>query len=132
MTLLAGCVILNEKKELLLLHRNTPTNVQWELPGGKVEHGEDPKQTAVRELKEELGLQVEINKLLDKKEFWEHDKPFTYYWFWAEITSGQPQIQEKKFDNFSYFSLPQLQNMTDLSPNVVNLISSPEVIAYLQ
>lgn len=43
---LAGCVILDEKGGLLLMHRNTPKRVQWELPGGKVEAGEEPEQTA--------------------------------------------------------------------------------------
>lgn len=131
MTTLAGCIILNEKKEMLLLHRNTPMNIQWELPGGKVEHGEDPKQSSVRELKEELGIIVSINKLVDKKEFLEHDKLFTYYWFLAEIAAGFPTIRESKFDDVRYFSLPQLQQMKDLSSNMINLLASPLVIAYL-
>jgi 8-oxo-dGTP diphosphatase len=32
----------------------------WELPGGKVEPGEDPRTTAVREIGEELGCAVEV------------------------------------------------------------------------
>ncbi len=31
----------------------------WELPGGKVEHGEHPYETVVREVREETGLSVE-------------------------------------------------------------------------
>lgn len=33
---------------------------RWELPGGKVEPGEDPVATAVREIAEELGCSVEV------------------------------------------------------------------------
>ena len=36
----------------------------WEFPGGKREEGEDGEQTIVREIREELGALVEVEKLL--------------------------------------------------------------------
>lgn len=38
---------------------------EWELPGGRLEPGETPKQCVVREIAEELGIAVEVAALLD-------------------------------------------------------------------
>lgn len=37
----------------------------WTLPGGGLDHGEDPREGAIRELREETGLDGEIMALLD-------------------------------------------------------------------
>lgn len=37
---------------------------EWGLPGGKVDRGEQPAETAVREMREELGYEVEAKELV--------------------------------------------------------------------
>lgn len=38
---------------------------EWELPGGRLEHGESPEHCVVREIEEELGIDVQAERLLD-------------------------------------------------------------------
>ena len=50
-------------KKFLILQRSTKETSMhglWELPGGKVEEGETPRQTAVIEVKEEAGLDIKL------------------------------------------------------------------------
>jgi mutator protein MutT len=58
----AGGCILNEKGEVLLQRRGD--GKKWGIPGGAIELGETPQMAAIREVKEETGLDVEVNNLI--------------------------------------------------------------------
>lgn len=53
----AATIVLNDKKEILLI--KGPIR-GWEMPGGIVEEGESLKEAAIRETKEESGIEVEV------------------------------------------------------------------------
>ena len=55
----AAAIVLNEKGEILLI--KGPRR-GWEMPGGQVEEGESLKDAAIRETKEECGLDIMITK----------------------------------------------------------------------
>jgi len=56
----AACALVDTDGRVLLAQRpaGKPMAGLWEFPGGKVEGGERPEQTLIRELKEELGILV--------------------------------------------------------------------------
>ena len=65
-------IITNEAGEMLLLRRSAANSSFvgcWELPGGKVDPGEDFATAVLRETKEETGLDVEITGLAGATEF---------------------------------------------------------------
>ena len=58
--IVAACALINEDGALLIARRpaGRPLAGLWEFPGGKVEAGEEPEDALVRELREELGIEV--------------------------------------------------------------------------
>ena len=60
----AAAVVFNKAGQVLLVEHVFRPNYNWGLPGGWVEPGEDPADTIRRELKEELGLAIEVKQLL--------------------------------------------------------------------
>jgi 8-oxo-dGTP diphosphatase len=55
----AATIVINEQKEILLI--KGPRR-GWEMPGGQVEEGESLKEAAIRETKEETGIDIEVLK----------------------------------------------------------------------
>ncbi|MCG3088895.1 NUDIX hydrolase [Sporosarcina cyprini] len=53
----AATIVLNEQNEILLI--KGPRR-GWEMPGGIVEEGESLKEAAIRETKEESGIEIEV------------------------------------------------------------------------
>ena len=58
--LVAACALVDADGRVLLAQRpaGKPMAGLWEFPGGKIEAGERPEQTLIRELKEELSIVV--------------------------------------------------------------------------
>jgi 8-oxo-dGTP diphosphatase len=58
--LVAACALIDADGRVLIAQRpqGKPMAGLWEFPGGKVEHGERPEETLIRELKEELDIIV--------------------------------------------------------------------------
>jgi 8-oxo-dGTP diphosphatase len=59
--LVAACALVDVEGRVLIAQRPEGKTMAglWEFPGGKVEDGETPEATLVRELKEEIGVSVE-------------------------------------------------------------------------
>lgn len=81
----------------------------WEFPGGGVEDGESPEEALVRELKEELGVQIRV---LSPRTFAWHREPgktVLLLFYDAELEKGQPRgLQGQEVGWFAPVELPTL------------------------
>jgi 8-oxo-dGTP diphosphatase len=96
----AFAIIFNEQKHVLLCHRRDMD--AWNLPGGGVEQGELPTEAVLREVKEETGLEVAIERLLGV--YGKADKPNEIVFsFFCRVTGGELVLTDES-DDTRYFA----------------------------
>lgn len=106
----AGALIIRDQK--ILFQRRTD-NGQWGLIGGLVEMNETYEQAALREIREETGLEVRLDSFLGI--FHNHDMVWSNgdaahvisAMFTASIVSGEPRIDGESYE-LRFFGLDEL------------------------
>jgi len=84
--------------------------LKWEFPGGKVEPGESPSQALVRELEEELGIEVQDSEEIARYEFTYPGKnPIEIFFFRVTGFTGEPR--NLIFHEMSWAPVHNLHNL---------------------
>lgn len=65
----SSAIIIKDNKVFITQRGYGDFKDKWEFPGGKLEEGESGEDCIVREIKEELDAEIEVNKLLDTIEY---------------------------------------------------------------
>lgn len=83
----AGRVLLSQRKS------GSHLAGAWEFPGGKVELDEDPRDAVVRELREELGVEIEVVDILDVTFHRYAEKSVLLLFYEAKLAEGSAEPQ---------------------------------------
>lgn len=119
----AGGLIVDPRGRIMLIHRATASARWWETPGGKVDRGEHPRQAAIRELSEELGVTTSVIGDLGWHDLRSTTQPIRYALYLMQINEGDPRpLETDRFDAVEFFSWTQMLSMLEeLSPNARNV-----------
>ena len=111
----AGGVVIRRTPEgvevVLAARRTRKGDLAWGLPKGLVEPGEQPDQAALREVREETGLEAEIQESLGEISYW-------YVWegervrkkvafFLMEATGGDLSLHDHEMEEVRWFPLAE-------------------------
>lgn len=69
-----GAVVTKQGQVLLVRRANDPNRGQWSIPGGTVELGETLAQAAIREVREECGIEIEPGEVLSTFDLIQRDE----------------------------------------------------------
>ncbi len=117
---IANGVVQDNEERVLLVKRKREWDEQshdkWELPGGKVEFAEDPKKTAMREVEEETGYEVENPKLVPRlySHHWEYDIRESHVIivpFACDLVGGEIDTSDKNISEVDWFKLDEIRDL---------------------
>lgn len=104
----AGVLVEREGKVLLVRRKLNPRQGMWSFPAGFVDFDEDPMDAAVRECREETGLEVEITGLLDVIAGREHERGADIVIVYrARLVGGEPKADDD-VDRVAFFAPDEL------------------------
>ncbi len=100
----------------------------WNFPGGKQELNETPLECAIREVKEEIGLQVDDLTEIYKGTFRFGNTPWQGYFYFANSVSGIPSMNElDKIKGIRFINRFEVINFPlELKKIIQQMLESPQ------
>jgi ADP-ribose pyrophosphatase YjhB (NUDIX family) len=128
----AAVVIRDDEGRLLMVRRGPGASRPglWAIPAGFVDYGEDIRDAAVRELREETGLVADLGPVVHvASNFHDPDKLTVGVWFVGRVTGGTLEAGDD-VDDVGFFALdalPPLAFETDLQ--LLEILGAEGIVA---
>ena len=116
------CILLEKGKVVITKYLQGKKEGYYDIPGGKVENGETPEEAAIREAKEETGMEVSC---LIKKGIFEVEYPERKYYFDVFIANKYKGVPQHFEENTSeWIDINELLNKEKILSNILMLDKS--------
>lgn len=119
------CAIIVQAAKVLAAQRSGSMDLpgQWEFPGGKIEPGETAEACIVREIKEELGLDIRVQSSLTPVEHHYPSKSIRLIPFVCEVVGGELVVLEHA--RVAFFKKEELMGLNWAAADLVLLEQLP-------
>lgn len=124
----AGVVIIDNNNCVLLLQRhiNHKDSRKWAVPGGGMEEGELPLETAVREVFEETGIELDSQKVKFFKDYqwdiWELDINFVAHVCYIPERPEKIELRPLEHTDYQWIPLEEAIQRTDLAVGLNDIL----------
>ena len=111
-------ILINNDNQILLSQRTADKSFpgQWEFPGGKIESSETANEALIRELKEELGIDIDNSYLFKRIEHYYDSFTANIEFFIVDSWSGELSGEEGQL--VRWFSAGDLKDLPILAADI--------------
>jgi len=103
----------NSKGEFLMQRRSKNKGGDWGVTGGHPKSGESPIDGIVTEVKEELGIDIEKDEVIEFNNGCDGKDCYRMYYIKKDINLNDITIQEEELSEVKYFSMQELEDMVE-------------------
>src|SRR3990167_9310260 len=117
-----SAVVLKDNKVLLNLRKENElpeAHLKWEYPGGKVDFGETPQEAIVREVFEETGIRIKVDRLLPyvQTNYWKYpwgNQQTLCFIFLCSFVKQEAASNDHHVEKFDWIEIDKVRDLNSL------------------
>jgi 8-oxo-dGTP diphosphatase len=115
-----GVLVEHDGKYLLIKRKKPPAAEHWAVPGGKVEYGETLENAAIREVKEETGLDIQLGEILAIVQVFREGFHYVIIDFRGKVIGGKLEPKSDALEA-RFFTINEILNLK-MTPSTDEMI----------